>query len=85
MELFEEKMKYRDNEFLYNKCVKQYHQLMLSQYKNKEYKIKINNLQSKIDKAIEVLNQYMPNYASCVKALDEIEFILKEMNKRWKY
>ena len=82
MELFEEKMKYRDNEFLYNKCVKQYHQLMLSQYKNKEYKIKINNLQSKIDKAIEVLNQYMPNYASCVKALDEIEFILKEMNKR---
>lgn len=36
------------------------------------------NLQSKIDKANEVLNQYMPNYASCVKALDEIEFILKE-------
>jgi hypothetical protein len=35
-------------------------------------------LQSKIDKANEVLNQYMPNYASCVKALDEIEFILKE-------
>ncbi len=38
----------------------------------------INILQSKIDKVNEVLNQHMPNYASCVKALDEIEFILKE-------
>lgn len=38
----------------------------------------INNLQSKIDKVNEVLNQYMPNCASCVKALDEIEDILKE-------
>lgn len=38
----------------------------------------ITNLQLKIDKVNEVLNQYMPTYASCVKALDEIEFILKE-------
>ena len=38
----------------------------------------INNLQSKIDKVNEVLNQPMPTHASCVKALDEIEFILKE-------
>lgn len=37
-----------------------------------------NNLQSKIDNVNDVLSQYMPNYASCVKALDEIEFILKE-------
>ena len=38
--IYEDKMKYRDNEFLYDKCVKQYHQLMLSQDKNKEYKNK---------------------------------------------
>ena len=49
MELFEEKMKYRDNEFLYNKCVKQYHQLMLSQHKNKEYKSKIESLEEDVE------------------------------------
>lgn len=38
-------------------------------------------LQSKIDKVNEVINQYMPNYSSCVKALDEIEFILKEVEE----
>lgn len=53
--LYEDKIKDRDNEFLYNKCVNQYHQLMNCQYKNKEYKNKINNLQSKIDKAVEYL------------------------------
>ena len=47
--LYEDKIKDRDNDFLYNKCVNQYHQLMNCQYKNKEYKNKINNLQSKID------------------------------------
>lgn len=42
---YEDKMKYRDNGFLYDKCVKQYHQLMLSQDKNREYKNIIANLQ----------------------------------------
>lgn len=28
--------------------------------------------------AIEIINQYMPNYASCVKALDELENILNK-------
>lgn len=46
---------------------------------NKALEHYINILQSKIYKVNEVLNQYMPNYASCVKALDEIEFILKEV------
>lgn len=50
---------------------------MNNQYYRKLIK-RMNNLQSKIDKVNEVLNQYMPNYASCVKALDEIEYILKE-------
>lgn len=53
--LYEDKIKDRDNDFLYNKCVNQYHQLMNCQCKNKEYKNKINNLQSKIDKAIEYI------------------------------
>jgi len=55
MEIFEEKMKHRDDEFLYNKCIKQYHQLMLSQHKNKEYKSVLNKGLDYIEN--EILNK----------------------------
>jgi len=53
-------------------------QLTTLQNENRDKDIKNIILQSKIDKVNEVLNQPMPTHASCVKALDEIEFILKE-------
>lgn len=31
--------------------------------------------------ALEILNQYMPNYASCVKAFDELESILNKVGE----
>lgn len=31
----------------------------------------------RIDSVLEVLNQSFPNYASCIKALDEIEEVLR--------
>lgn len=34
-------------------------------------------LHNKIDKAIDLLQQYLPNYASCITLLDELEEILK--------
>lgn len=37
-------------------------------------------LHNKIDKAIDLLQQYLPNYASCIKLLDELEEILKDSN-----
>lgn len=36
----------------------------------------INQLETNIGEVIEILNQPILNYASCVKALDEIEEIL---------
>lgn len=42
--------------------------------------IKISFLIERIDEVIEVLQQPMINYSSCVKALDEIEEILKGGN-----
>ena len=37
--LFEDKMKYRDNEFLYDKCLKQHDCIMNYQWKMSKYKI----------------------------------------------
>lgn len=42
---------------------------------------KVSELSNRILEAIEILNQPMLSYASCVKALDEIEEILKGSDK----
>ena len=86
--LYEDKIKNKDNEFLYNKCVNQYHQLMNCQYKNKEYKNKINNLQFKIDKINELLEERKKEVEDIswvemkvedyIEEINEIEDILKE-------
>jgi glycyl-tRNA synthetase alpha subunit len=51
-------------------------------FKFKDY---IKDLQQKVEQletirkeAIEIINQYIPNYASCVKAFDELENILNK-------
>ena len=50
-----------------------------------EQELMITSLQQKVEQlenirkeAVEIINQYMPNYASCVKAFDELENILKK-------
>jgi len=39
--------------------------------------VELEEQKNKIDKILETINQPLLNYASCVKALDEIEEILK--------
>ena len=50
-----------------------------------EQELMITSLQQKVEQlenirkeAVEIINQYMPNYASCVKAFDELENISKK-------
>ena len=49
--VFEDKMKYRDNEFLYDKCIKQHDCIINYQWKMREYKEIIN-------KAIEYIEKH---------------------------
>lgn len=42
---------------------------------------RVVKLETNIEEVIEILNQPMLSYASCVKALDEIEEILKGSDK----
>ena len=44
---------------------------------NHRLKEEINKLKDRIEKAIELLEQPTPTYASCIKLLDEIEIKLK--------
>lgn len=50
---YEEKMKDRDTEFLYDKCVKQYHSIMNYQSQMCEYKSRIKELETKLNKLKE--------------------------------
>ena len=60
-----DKIKDRDNDFLYNKCVNQYHQLMNCQYKNRVYK-------QRIDKAVEGI-QYIIDYGFDYDGFNTVE------------
>jgi chromosome segregation ATPase len=53
---YEEKMKDRDNEFLYNKCVEQYHCIINYQSQMCEYKHRIKELEEK-NKTFEDYNK----------------------------
>lgn len=69
---FEDKMKYRDNEFLYDKCIKQHDCIKNYQWKMRKYKDIIN-------KAIEYID-YMFDKANENDIIDDllkIEKILK--------
>ena len=44
----------------------------------KKIEKRLEQLENIRKEAIEVINQYIPNYASCVKAFDELENILNK-------
>ena len=44
----------------------------------KDLQQKVEQLENIRKEAIEIINQYIPNYASCVKAFDELENILNK-------
>ena len=54
---YEDKMKYRDNEFLYDKCCKQYHCIINYQYKMSEYKQQMRKIKELNGVLNEQVNQ----------------------------
>ena len=65
------------------KLLEKENQLLKEKYLNavadyEETKSEWQELHNKIDKAIKLLQQYLPNYASCIKLLDELEELLKD-------
>ena len=77
---YEERIKYRDNEFLYEKCCKQYNVLMEYQHKMRDYKQQIKTLEEENkklkEKVVELSNHlslysslYVPSKQSSVHSL----------------
>lgn len=69
--LFEDKMKYRDNEFLYDKCIKQHDCIKNYQWKMREYKDIIN-------RAIECIDNR--EWVDCEECVNQVYNILRGDN-----
>ena len=55
---YEERIKNRDNDWYYNKCIRQYHFIIKAEGANQRYKEEIARLNNCINKIQDIINEY---------------------------
>lgn len=69
---YEERIKNRDNDWYYNKCICQYHFIIKSEWANRRYKEEI----ARLNKIIDELEEYIQ--LKIIRSENESDYIIDE-------